>query len=87
MKNKSERRILEGLIDVELILDFMQKNRLSKTAFAKTCGISTALLTKILSGYCNIGITKVVKIAKAMGIKFTQLIKDDKKIKYNKTWV
>ena len=78
MKNKSERKNIEGLVDVELMLDFMRKNKLSKTAFAKTCGISTALLTKILSGYCNIGITKFVKIAKAMGLNFTQLIKDDK---------
>lgn len=77
MKNKSERKNVEGLVDVELILDFMQKNKLSKTAFAKTCGISTALLIKILSGYCNIGLTKVIKIAKVMGIKFTKLIKND----------
>ncbi len=77
MKNKSERKNIEGLVDVELMLDFMRKNKLSKTAFAKTCGISTALLTKILSGYCNIGLTKVIKIAKVMGIKFTKLIKND----------
>ncbi len=78
MKNKSKKRNLEGLINIELILDFIQKNKLSKSAFAKTCGISTALLTKILNGYCDMGTSKVVKIAKAMGVKFTQLINDDK---------
>lgn len=72
-----KRKNVEGLIDIELMLDFMRKNRLSKVAFAKLCGISTTLLSKILNGYCNIGLTKVVKIAKVMGIKFTKLIKND----------
>ena len=42
----NKRKNVEGLVDIELILDFMRKNKLSKVEFSKFCGISTRLLSK-----------------------------------------
>ena len=64
----------KGLIKVDLILKFMKDNKLSQIAFAKMCGLGISVLRYILSGKSHTCCTNLLRIAKAMNLKFQDLI-------------
>lgn len=57
---------MKNKINVKLIHDFIKRNKLTKSRFAKDCKISPATLNKVLQGMDNVGIMAVFKIAKAI---------------------
>lgn len=63
---------MENIVDVQLIKEFQEKNRLSKTRFCKTCKISVATLNKIYCGK-DFNLIALFKIAKVMGVRVCEL--------------
>ncbi len=65
---------MEIKIDMIKIYDFMKKNNLTKTGFCKLCGISIGVLYKLEKGQTNFSSLAMVKIAKATGIKISEMV-------------
>ncbi len=61
-------------VKVDKIIKYMQDNKLSKTQFAKMCGISIYALNTILDDNKNYLAFKLAKVAQAMHIKLDGLI-------------
>ena len=59
----------------EIIIEYMNKNNLSKTQFCKQCNISIYTLNKMLNGNLNINSLLGLKVCKLLNIKFNDLIK------------
>ena len=64
------------MINVNLILDFIKRNKLTKKDFCKNANISVYHLNKIISsnGKCNINAIVVVKIAIYIKMKMADLV-------------
>lgn len=60
-------------IKVELITDYLQQNKLTKTAFCKQCKISLGTLNKILKNQKNVFITSIVKIARKINTELKDM--------------
>ena len=59
----------------EIIIEYMNKNNLSKTQFCKQCKISIYTLNKMLNGNLNINSLLGLKVYNLLNIKFNDLIK------------
>ena len=67
---------MKKLIKTEMIEDYMQKNKISKTQLCKMCKISIKTLNKILANNINIDILAFFKIAKVLNIKVHQIFNE-----------
>lgn len=65
---------MENIIKTEVILEFMEKNNLSPTAFCKFCKISKSSYDKIMNNDLRVKIKTVLKIMVAMKIRLNQLV-------------
>ena len=68
--------IIEGLnmnnkINVDLILDYISKNNLTKKEFCRQCKISTSTLYKIINGK-DFRLNALVKMARIINIELYQ---------------
>jgi len=59
---------------VAIITEYREKNRETKAAFAKGCGISTSLIRRIETGIANSRINSLNKIAGHMGMSVGELL-------------
>ncbi len=64
---------MKGEINVELILEYMKKNGMSKTKFARECKIAVSSLNMVLDGSLNIGMKVILKIARYMKIEIKDM--------------
>ncbi len=65
-------------IKIELILNYLEKKKMGKIEFAKACRISPTTLNNILANNENYRYLTLIKIAKAMNIKYTDFLYSDK---------
>lgn len=65
---------MENIIKTEVILEFMEKNNLSPTAFCRLCKISKSSYDKIMNNDLRVKIRTVLKIMVAMKIRLNQLV-------------
>ncbi len=75
--NKTTRNKNIKFVKTELILEYIKTHNLSKTKFAKLCGLSYSTLIKLLDGNMNLGIDVLFKVAKGMGIKTHLLVNEN----------
>lgn len=61
-------------MNTQLIYEYMKQHNLSKTAFAKICGISLCKLNNVLAYKKRIKATTLVKIVKVLGVRAKDLI-------------
>ena len=66
----------ENIININLIIDYMEKNNLSKREFAKKCRIPISVLLKILNQNTDFPIHYLFKIAKTLNIPIHQIFTD-----------
>ena len=64
---------MKNTIKIEIIKNFMIKNKISKTAFCKICKISPSTLNKIMTKGDNFRIIALFKIARVIKIQVYQL--------------
>lgn len=64
----------DNIINVDMILQYIKMNRLTKKEFCKQCQISTSTFYKITRNE-NFHLIALFKIAKNMDVKVSQLIK------------
>lgn len=62
------------IIKIELIDEFMENNKMSKSKFCKVCKISLSSLNKLMTNSLNISVVVLFKIAKILNIEVYQLI-------------
>lgn len=60
-------------INVKLILDYMEKNRLTKEEFAKKCSVTPKEMDKILSPNTDYPIIYILRIARKIGVEFPDM--------------
>ena len=60
-------------VKTEIITNYLQEHKLSKTAFCKLCGVSLSSLNKLLANNYNMRGTTFVKIVKRLGVKFEDM--------------
>ena len=65
---------MENIIKTEVILEFMEKNNLSPSAFCKFCKISKSSYDKIMHNNLQFRIKTILKIAIAMKVRLNQLV-------------
>lgn len=70
-------------LNTELIVGYMWRNKLSKTAFCKKCNISYSVLTKMLSDQLNFGFNSVVKVCKLLNVELKDIFVKNEKYKEN----
>ena len=63
----------ETKIDDSMIRVFMWKNKLTKKKFCEMCGISYAVLNKILNNKRNFYLTALLKVARVMNVELYQM--------------
>lgn len=63
-------------IDIDIIFEYMDKNKIGKSAFADRCKISYTTLNKVLKRE-RARITTLNKIAATMGVRLLQLLIDN----------
>lgn len=61
------------MIKTELIINYLNKEKLSKTAFCKKCKISYSTLNKILNNEENYNLIALFKIAKILNIRICEI--------------
>lgn len=64
----------DGIINLQLILDFMDKHKLSRKEFCKKCNISEYMFCKIMKNDGDYGVTNLIKVIDFMGIKMVEII-------------
>jgi DNA-binding XRE family transcriptional regulator len=64
-------------MNIELIKDFMEKNKLSKKQLAKDCSISVPTLNKILSSNPNFKCFSALRLAKRMKVRVSDIFMND----------
>lgn len=64
---------MQKLFKVHLVEEYMEKNKLSKTAFAKMCKISYRALSNFLVNKPNFMLSVLFKIAKTLNLQAYQL--------------
>lgn len=62
------------MIRKELIENYLSANNLSKTKFCEQCKISPSTFYRIMSGNKNIGIIAIVKVARRINVRISELI-------------
>ena len=60
-------------LNTELIVGYMWRNKLTKTAFCKKCNISYSVLKKILNEQLNFRFSCVVKICRVLKIELKDI--------------
>lgn len=68
-------------LNTELIVGYMWRNKLSKTAFCKKCNISYSVLKKILNDQLNFGFSSVVKICRVIKVELKDIFVKNEKYK------
>lgn len=61
------------LFNTELINNYLDENKLSKTDFCKQCRISIITLNKILTNNNNIGMISLFKVARTLDVVICDL--------------
>lgn len=61
-------------INKEIILDYIEKNNLTKKEFCEKCGISQAVLKSFLENKQYIRLSGAYRLIRFLGIKFSDLI-------------
>lgn len=64
-------------INTKLIIDYMKRKNLGEEEFCKLCEIKPCHFKRIISKASNVGrvpVTVFVKIAKVLGVKFSDII-------------
>ena len=69
---------MKSTIKIEIIENFINENKISKTAFCKMCKISPSTLKKIMNKEDNFGIIALFKIAKVIKIQVYQMFNEPK---------
>ena len=64
---------METLIKIELIENYIKKNKLNKKAFCKACKISLSTLNKILKNNFNFDATALFKIGKLINVQVCEM--------------
>ncbi len=64
---------MNNTINIEIIKNFMKKNKISKTTFCKMCKISSSTLNKIMTKNNNFRIIALFKIARVIKIQVYQM--------------
>ena len=67
--------VMNNLINVELILNFIKTKNLSKTKFCKICKISYSTFKKIMGNDDKFGAIALFKIARVLGVNICELLK------------
>lgn len=70
------KKIVRDAVNVEIIRDYMAKNRLDLKDFSAKSGVSRRVLDKILDGSAEVRLTAIIKIARAIGVNFVELFND-----------
>lgn len=66
---------MSKLYNVDIIVEYIKNNNLTKKEFAKQCKISTSTLYKVLQGK-HIYVKTLWRVVKVIGIEFHQIFKD-----------
>ena len=64
---------MKNTIKIEIIKNYLLKNKISKTKFCKMCKISPSTLNKILANDDNFEIIALFKIAKVIKVEVYQM--------------
>lgn len=67
---------MKSVVNVEIIENSMKENNLTIEEFCRKCKINVTDLEKIMTNDHSLELDVILKIAKAIGIKPTQLIND-----------
>ena len=60
---------MKTYMKIDLIIDYLNQNKISKTEFCKRAGISVNVLNKILADKRNVRLDKVIKVFNIIGAK------------------
>lgn len=63
------------MININIILNYINEHNLSKKEFAKLCNISRTTLYKLLNNDANITLCTIIRIAKATNISISSFVK------------
>lgn len=67
---------MRKLIKTETILNYLKENKMSKTEFARRCGISVHSLNCVLANKMNIKTSVVLRIVNKMHWNFIDILED-----------
>lgn len=70
------KKFVRDAVNVEIIREYMAKNRLDLKDFSAKSGVSRRVLGKIMNGSAEVMLSVIMKIARAIGINFVELFND-----------
>lgn len=68
-----EEKEMNNVINIDLILEYIKQNNLSKTQFCKKCKVSPVTFNKILKGDKDVQFKSILKIAIVMRCRLDKL--------------
>ena len=71
---------MEKIINTDLILEYLKKEKLSKTKFCKLCGINIISFNKILNNQMNYRTLILLKIARQINIPMHKIFNEKKTV-------
>lgn len=71
---------MNKIINTDLVINYIKKEKLTKRGFCKRCGISENSLRKVLNEQTNVFLSTIFKIIRELNISFSELfrVKDKK---------